>query len=181
MIVIFLVILFILSLTQLGSYPEYAIMISFISGVVLAYIIYCATNESATGFSFIRDLFNGKTIFDYIRMKRESEHGYSNNATGNYEDKSDIISDSYQEEMSTSSGGRDRPGTDSYIAASVREQAWGRGAKNKSHIVAVGRRAVQDHYVQVEAKKEKPKPGQIHELNADYYGDYKRPPNDIFK
>ena len=181
MIVIFLVILFILSFTQLGSYPEYAILISFISGVVLAYIIYCATNENATGFSFIRDLFSGKIISDYIRKERETERGYSSDTTGSYEDKSDILSDTYQEEMSALSGEHDSPGTDPYIAASVREQAWGRGAKNKSHIVALGRRAVQDHYNQVDVKIEKPKPDLMHELPADYYGDYKRPPNDIFK
>jgi len=181
MIVIFLVILFVLSFTQLGSYPELAIVISFISGVVLAYIIYCATNENAVGFSFIRDLFNGKIFFDYIRKKRESESSYSNNTIGRYEDKSDILSESYQEEMSVLSGGHDRSGTDSYIAASVREQAWGRGAKNKSQIVAIGRRAVQDHYNQVEAKMEKLKPDLMQELSSDNYGDYKRPPNDIFK
>jgi len=193
MIVIFLVILFVLSLTQLGSYPEYAIMISFISGVVLAYIIYCATNENAVGFSLIRDLFNGKIFFDYIRKKRETERGYRSNIIGNYKGKSDILSEAYQEEMSTLSGGYDRlgprpeprpgpgPRPDSYIAASVREQAWGRGAKNKSQLVAIGHKAVQDHYTQVEIKKEKPKPDPVQELPAYNYGDYKRPPNDIFK
>jgi len=246
MIVIFLVILFILSLTQLGSYPEYAIVISFISGIVLAYIIYCVTNESSVGFNLIRDLLSGKIFSDYIRRKRESERIYSSNITENYEDKSDILSKSSQEEMSAlyeghdraghdrstydrpaydrpayDRAGHDRPaynraghersaydrpaydrtghdrpaydrpaydraaydrsGTDSYIAASVHEQAWGRGAKNKSRIVAVGRRAVQDHYTQLEIRKAKPKPYPVHELPADGYGDYKRPPNDIFK
>jgi len=181
LIVIFLVILFILSFTQLGSYPEYAIMISFISGIVLAYIIYCATNENAVGFSLIRDLLSGKIIIDYRSKKRETERGYSSNSTENYEDKPGILSQAYPEEMSTLYGGRNRPGSDSYIAASVNEQAWRRDADNKSHLVAIGRRAVQDHYFQVEAKKKKPKPDPGQELPADNYGDYKRPPNNIFK
>ena len=180
LIVIFLVILFILSFTQLGSYPEYAIMISFISGIVLAYIIYCATNENAVGFSLIRDLLNGKIILDYRRKKRETDCGYSSN-TGTCEDKPVRLSEAYQEEMSTLYGGHKRPGSDSYIAASVNEQAWGRDAKNKSHLVAIGHRAVQDHYTQLEIRKAKPKPYPVHELPADGYGDYKRPPNDIFK
>jgi len=180
-IVIFLVILFVLSFTQLGSYPEYAVMISFISGVVLAYIIYCVTNENSVGFSLIKDLLNGKIILDYIKKKRESEHSYSNNTTGNYEDKLDIPSQVYQEEMGALGGGNDRSGNDSYIAASISEQAWGRGAKNKSHLVAIGHKEVRDHYFQIEAKKDKSKPVQMQELPHNNYGDYKRPPNDIFK
>jgi len=180
-IVIFFVALFILSLTQLGNYPEYAVIISFISGVILAYIIYCVTNENAVGFSFIRDLLNGKIIFDYRREKRETERENSSITIGNDENKSGILSEVYQEEMGALNGRYNRPATDSYIAASVYEQAWGRDAKNKSHLVAIGHRAVQDHYIQVEAKKEKPKPDLIHKLPADYYDDYKGPPNDIFK
>jgi len=181
MIVIFLVALFILSLTQLGNYPEYAVMISFISGVILAYIIYCVTNENAVGFSFIRDLLNGKIIFDYRREKRETERENSSNTIGNDEDRTGILSEVYQKEMSALNGRYNKPGTDSYIAASVSEQAWGRGAKNKSHFVAIGHRAVQDHYLQVEAKKEKTKPDLIQDFPTDYYDYYKGPPNDIFK
>ena len=180
-VVIFLVILFILSFTQLGSYPEYAIMISFISGGVLAYIIYCVTNEDSIGFSFIRDLLNGKIIFEYIRKKRETESMYSGNTIGSYEGKSDILGETYHEEVSALSGGQDIHGNDSYIAASVREQTWGRGVKNKSRLVAIGHRAVQDHYIQVESKKEKPTTEQIQQSHAGNYGDYKRPPHDIFK
>jgi len=184
-IVIFLVLLFILSFTQLGNYPEYAIMISFISGGVLAYIIYCVTNDNSVGFNLIKDLLNGKIIFEYIRKKHETERGYGGNNTQKYEDRADILNEAYRDEMNTLSVRHESPGngigTDSYIAASISEQAWGRDAKNKRHIVAVGRKAVQDHYLQVEAKREISKPDLIQELSADYYSDYKRPPDDIFK
>jgi len=132
-------------------------------------------------------LLNGKIILDYRRKKHETERRDSSDITGDYENKPGIPGKAYHEEMSDLYGGHvkpgldRRPGTDSYIAASVNEQAWGRGAQNKSRLVVIGHRAVQNHYNQVETKKEVPKPDLIQELPADNYGDYKRPPYDIFK
>jgi len=180
-ITMLLVVLFIIGFSQLGSTPEGAIVGMFIVVGILAYITYYIVNAIAIYFSSGRDGSDRKNIFDYIRKKRETDHSYFNSTGGNYENRTDRFNDMYHDKMKSLNDIYSSPGSDPYVATSITEQAWGRGVKNKSQLVAVGKNAVRDHYIQVEAKKENPKPDMVEELPADYYDDYKRPPSDIFK
>jgi len=159
-IALFLVFVFIASFFQLGENPTGALFWMFVSGGIIAYIIYCVAKENAVGSSSVSDVADRKSIINYRNEEREILRKYCSETYGNYEDKTGMYSEGYKNAMAALRERYGKPGTDTYIATIAKEAAWKRGIWNKEQLDAIGKSAVRHHH-------------------AQKHDDYKKPPSDI--